>query len=87
MITIGCQYCFENFFPLVLKENRDLCRQEDRTEFVVVNKTGTISKHTSVCRTLSIHQISVDYLQSHKLYDLSGSRLLSVVRDVWENFQ
>ena len=62
-----------------------LSRQEDGSEISVVKLTGLEYQYTSMCRMFSMHQIRVEYLQSNNFHQLSGDRLLSVVRVFWDN--
>ena len=64
-----------------------LSRQKNMNNFLVVKKTGAKLHYTSVCRMVSMHQIGVGYLQSENFHQLSGGRLLSVVRDMWVKLQ
>ena len=58
-----------------------LSRKKNMNNFLVVKKTAVKSHHTIFCRMASKYQIGVDYLQSENFHQLSGGRLLSVVRD------
>ena len=64
-----------------------LSRQKNMNNFLVVKKTGAKSHYISVCGMVSMHLIGVDYLQSENFHQLSGGRLISVVRDMWVKLQ